>query len=275
MGIAVCGSGLGTAAFAPINRILLENYYWTGAFLIKGAIILNIFVCAFLMVPLPIEPSEILKRKRKLEKKLEMSNEHAHSKDIKLNVLEAPQDKNLSPEEEETKLEQTEKLREENELLKSYSSLNFLATIQGSKKNLNEIEKTGEVKTALIENQEENKESKAFDPRILLNILFLIFAISNFLTSLGFNAPYIYINDQAILHGISKTNADLLLQAIGASNTIGRIVLGFLGDLKQFNRLYLYSTVITICGIATLIEPFLTTFPLLLIYAIVFGFTSG
>ena len=106
-------------------------------------------------------------------------------------------------------------------------------------------------------------------------MLFLLFAISNFLTSLGFNAPYIYINDQAISHGISQEHADILLQIIGISNMIGRIVLGFLSDLKQFNRLYLYSSVITICGLANLIEPFLKTFPLLAIYAGTFGFTSG
>jgi hypothetical protein len=156
-------------------------------------------------------------------------------------------------------------MNKDDALFKSYSSLNYIDSVPNLKKNSNQE----------IEYQTEPKENKAFDLKILLNILFLLFAISNFLTSLGFNAPYIYINDQAISHGISPEHADILLQIIGISNMIGRIVLGFLSDLKQFNRLYLYSSVITICGIANLIEPFLTTFPYLAIYAGTFGFTSG
>lgn len=45
--------------------------------------------------------------------------------------------------------------------------------------------------------------------------------------------------------------------------------------MKQVNRLYLYATVLTICGLATCIEPFFTTYEGFLIYSIIFGFTSG
>jgi len=61
----------------------------------------------------------------------------------------------------------------------------------------------------------------------------------------------------------------------GISNTIGRIVIGYLGGLKKVNRLYLYSLVLTLCGIATIIEPFFTDFIGLLVYSIAFGFFSG
>jgi predicted MFS family arabinose efflux permease len=54
MGIAVCGSGIGTFLFAPINRFLLSKYDWEGAFLIKAAIILNICICGMVMVPIYI-----------------------------------------------------------------------------------------------------------------------------------------------------------------------------------------------------------------------------
>jgi predicted MFS family arabinose efflux permease len=36
MGIAVCGSGLGTFILPPINRMLMNEYGWKGAFLILG-----------------------------------------------------------------------------------------------------------------------------------------------------------------------------------------------------------------------------------------------
>jgi len=62
---------------------------------------------------------------------------------------------------------------------------------------------------------------------------------------------------------------------IGISNTFGRIVIGFLGGLQKINRLYLYSTALTICGIATIVEPFFTDFIGLLVYSCLFGFFSG
>ena len=115
----------------------------------------------------------------------------------------------------------------------------------------------------------------SIDFSLFTNSVFLLFAFSNFLTSLGFNAPFIYIIDQAIKQGISESKADWLLSTIGISNTFGRIILGYVSDHKRVNRLYLYGFVLTICGISTIIEPFLTTYLGLLVYSIVFGFTSG
>lgn len=40
-GIAVCGSGFGTFAFAPLATMLLETYSWKGANLILAGLILN------------------------------------------------------------------------------------------------------------------------------------------------------------------------------------------------------------------------------------------
>ena len=68
MGIAVCGSGIGMFVFAPVNRILLEEYGWRAGFMLKAGIILNCVVLAVLMRPLPIEKSEILAKQRKEEK---------------------------------------------------------------------------------------------------------------------------------------------------------------------------------------------------------------
>ena len=68
MGIAVCGSGIGTFAFAPINRFLMDEYGWRAGFILKAGFILNCVVLAVLMRPLPIEKSEILAKQRREEK---------------------------------------------------------------------------------------------------------------------------------------------------------------------------------------------------------------
>ncbi|XP_045468018.1 monocarboxylate transporter 3 isoform X2 [Harmonia axyridis] len=51
-GIAVCGSGVGTFAFAPLATMLLESYGWKGANLILAGLILNCVIFGALMRPL-------------------------------------------------------------------------------------------------------------------------------------------------------------------------------------------------------------------------------
>lgn len=87
--------------------------------------------------------------------------------------------------------------------------------------------------------------------------------------------PYVYLAAQAEVLGINKQNASLLISTIGAANTIGRIILGYISDKPWVNRLHVYNTCLTICGVATALSAFCTDFWSLAIYASIFGFTIG
>lgn len=39
-GIAVCGSGIGTFAFAPLSEVLINHLGWRGALLFQGGLVL-------------------------------------------------------------------------------------------------------------------------------------------------------------------------------------------------------------------------------------------
>lgn len=54
-GIAVCGSGIGTFIFAPVSKLLVDEYTWKGAVLIEAGIILNCILCGALFRPLVIK----------------------------------------------------------------------------------------------------------------------------------------------------------------------------------------------------------------------------
>ncbi|CAG9824026.1 unnamed protein product [Phaedon cochleariae] len=74
-GIAVCGSGVGTFAFAPLATVLLENYGWKGANLILAGLILNCVLFGALMRPLeyPKDTGETpLLQRMAEERKLQM-----------------------------------------------------------------------------------------------------------------------------------------------------------------------------------------------------------
>lgn len=87
--------------------------------------------------------------------------------------------------------------------------------------------------------------------------------------------PYVYIAAQAEALSISKTDASILIATIGAANTVGRIILGYMSDKPWVNRLYVYNMCLTICGIATMLSALCSEFWGLAVYASVFGFTIG
>ena len=113
------------------------------------------------------------------------------------------------------------------------------------------------------------------DFSLLKDIVFLMFVISNFFTSIGFNMPFIFLTDRAVDEGISEEDAKWLVSAIGISNTVGRVLFGFLADRKGVNRLMLYNSALTICGVATALCPLCYNYPLLVLYACVFGLFIG
>jgi MCP family monocarboxylic acid transporter-like MFS transporter 14 len=117
--------------------------------------------------------------------------------------------------------------------------------------------------------------SKMMSFGLLKDPVFILFTVSNFLTSIGFNIPYVYIAAQAEALDISKTNASYLIAAIGAANTVGRIILGYISDKSWVNRLHVYNACLTICGIATALSALCFEFYGLATYAVVFGFTIG
>lgn len=306
IGIAVCGTGLGTFILSPTNRLLTGKFGWKGALLIKGAFVLNGIVCGLVMRPLPIEPSEVLKNEKKQKKTLKKKRKIEAEKDItntetnkqflspdrippmlylsephnlgKQYMLAEDIGKSLQFIDKEGDCKEPS-IRHIRNTFKQNSSINMLAQCR-SLKNI-PTESDGS-ENSIPQNFERtpdtlcHKLNKIIDFSLFQDFIFVFFAVSNFLTSLGFNVPFIFIIDQATqISNIDPSHADWLLSTIGISNTVGRVILGLLADMKCMNRLYLYATVLTISGVATMLEPICTTFTGYFLYATVFGFTSG
>lgn len=113
------------------------------------------------------------------------------------------------------------------------------------------------------------------DWELLVDGIFILFAFSNFCTSIGFNAPYIFIVDRARHLGISDKDSSYLLSVVGISNTVSRILLGYISDQPWVNRLYLYNIALTLCGIGTCASIWFYSYASQIFYAIVFGSMSG
>lgn len=117
---------------------------------------------------------------------------------------------------------------------------------------------------------------------LLKDPIFLLFAVSNFLTSMGFNIPLLYLPDKATyaLH-IHKDLVGYIVGAFGVANTVGRILIGFVSDKQlpgrlgkdiKSNRLWIYNLSLVVCGILTCFNAFAQDFYSLAVYSGLFGF---
>ena len=120
-------------------------------------------------------------------------------------------------------------------------------------------------KDALLKNEDENRSDTAketFREMVLLlrDWAFLMFAVSNLLTSLGYPIPYTFVPDNAIALGLTRAQGSYLVGLIGISNTVARFFLGALS--QKVDRLFLYNTCLVICGITMAFSNYFQASPL-------------
>lgn len=363
-GIAVCGSGLGTFIFAPLNQMLIHEYGWRGAFLILSAIILNCIIFGALFRPLEYEDdvssssSQAGRNKTKYDKiegsgynlkptsgKLDI---HCSERDLQeqdgttgttvtngdisiqrphsighfslpigLKPITAPSERNGNI--SHNNKNNTARLALSQPMLltstaseggrQHFGSQSLRRNgplhrrdvfYQGSLMNIPQYRSKSDLKateeTDLMERahsssttrnrkksscgncvSEDTKETlrEMLDFSLLRDPIFILFTVSNFCTSIGFNVPYIYIVPMAKTLNIDTTEASYLLSVIGIANTVGRIILGYISDKTWVNRLWVYNVCLTICGLATTFSAFCWDFYSLAVYAAVFGFNIG
>merc|ERR1719410_2279788 len=137
----------------------------------------------------------------------------------------------------------------------------------------------GEEETKVLCCNVSTKNARVFQQMVDFSLfkdpIFLMYAVSNFFTSIGFNVPYVYTVDRARGWEISEKDAAFLLSIIGIANTLGRLFLGWLSDRRFINRLYLYNSCLVICGISMGLSVFMNTYTTQAVYCAIFGVTSG
>ncbi|XP_042869845.1 monocarboxylate transporter 12-like [Penaeus japonicus] len=150
-----------------------------------------------------------------------------------------------------------------------------IVRLPGAEETPSEVEKAKVCGCVPCSRETRDAMKSLMDWELLVDGIFLLFAFSNFCTSIGFNAPYIFIVDRARQLGISDKDSSYLLAVVGISNTVSRIVLGYISDQPWVNRLYLYNIALTLCGIGTCVSIWFYSYASQIFYAVVFGSMSG
>ncbi|KAI1433545.1 major facilitator superfamily domain-containing protein [Xylaria sp. CBS 124048] len=113
------------------------------------------------------------------------------------------------------------------------------------------------------------------DFRILKEKSFLLLTIGVFLLEFGLFIPLSYISSYALANGFDETFAFQLLPILNGASVIGRAVPGWWADkIGPFNS-NMISIAITIFACFVVWLPFGTTTPGIVIFAILFGFSTG
>ncbi|VDD75553.1 unnamed protein product [Mesocestoides corti] len=289
VGLAVCGSGIGgqsgiyltvsfvifapgTFVFAPLMSHLIRIYSWRGAMLLEAGLVLNCCVCGALFRPLKSPGHEMELRLRK-----------PHPLSASSYNLEGPPSASLNEEGETTSYQTAGGSASTPRQVVNYIIFRFL-----TRKPVSAYNSEKPIRRQLSHDQPHAKRQSACRSRfheslrsvlslhLLKNPAFIVFAVSNFLTSLGFNAPFLFVMDRATLMGVDEASAGFLVASIGIGNTLGRVVVGVLAMTRHRKlRLHLYTGSLVLCGVITAMSCWAQRYPLMVAYAVAFGFLCG
>ncbi|KAM7381005.1 hypothetical protein PAMA_012036 [Pampus argenteus] len=243
-GIAMSGSGIGTFVLAPAVQMLIELYSWRGALLILSAFVSNLCVCGALLRPITV---------------LEEDGEEATPGRDRLG--------NVSKHDSELT---TKVSKESDSLLSSCTSLPpslpSLPPLLGSPAP--QLQRRWCFSSCFLSSQEY---------RFLLLPDFLGLAVSFLFLASGCSLPFVYLVPYALSIGISHQHAAFLMSILGVIDIVGNITFGWLTDrrcLKPY-RVACYVFSVWMEGLCCLFTPLLRSFPLLVPFAVLYGYFDG
>ena len=95
------------------------------------------------------------------------------------------------------------------------------------------------------------------------------------MTVVGLLTAFTYIVDHAMLLGVSKTKAAVLLSVLGGSSGVGRLLVGWIADAPSVDSVVLYTVALLVAGASTCSLPSLRSYQLLCGYQLVYGICCG
>ncbi|CAH8449535.1 unnamed protein product [Schistosoma guineensis] len=109
------------------------------------------------------------------------------------------------------------------------------------------------------------------DIELLKSPTFILLSISSVLSMIGYCVPYQFLKDNAQQLGASESSASYLLAYLGGSNTVGRILTGWLSDQSWANVLYINNISLVVSGLLTSLVPLITVYGGLIGYSCIYG----
>lgn len=274
-GIALSGCGIGAFILSPATEAMLDSYSLKGTLLLLSAVILNCIPCSLVFRPfmnenLDCKQTEMknLKCETELHRLLadgELNKEKIAEDGIKMerNCDEKFSSKCLRSNEGNVLIDYEIQLKEPSD---EWRNVNVMGDLD-CKENFRE------------ENRSPEKAGVRFILRKYFRLLkrpkILLVFLAQFHFIFGFYFPFVFIPDKARGLGISEKISAWVISTIGMSSICGRIILGCFADKPSVNRLLMFKICLLISGISTALNPLFNNIWLMLIYAVIFGASTG
>ncbi|XP_062234459.1 monocarboxylate transporter 12-B isoform X1 [Platichthys flesus] len=238
-GVAMSGSGIGTFVLAPAVQRLIQLYTWRGALLVLSAFVANLCVCGALLRPITLREEE------------------AESEGEDRRGPVSPQDAQLA-------VKLSEGGCSSLGASPSPSSSPSLPLLPGNP-------------APQVERRRCFSSWSSREYRFLLLPDFLLLAVSFLFLASGCSLPFVYLVPYALHAGVSHQHAAFLMSVLGVIDIVGNITFGWLTDhrwLKPY-RLTCYILSVAMEGLCCLLLPLLRSFPVLVPFAVLFGYFDG
>merc|ERR1711936_565533 len=109
--------------------------------------------------------------------------------------------------------------------------------------------------------------------KLLADPLFFMIGISYVFGMIGFYTPFVYLPSMAAQYeDISVEDAAFLVSIIGVSNTLGRVLSGWVSDFEWVNSLVVTNLAILLSALCVFILPFCSSYGGFVTVALLFGF---
>ncbi|OWF36096.1 monocarboxylate transporter 12-like [Mizuhopecten yessoensis] len=112
---------------------------------------------------------------------------------------------------------------------------------------------------------------ETFDFSLLASPTFLLYGVSCFLCMFGFFIPFNFLPALAQDLDLSIAEGALLISIIGISNTVTRILVGWVSDQPWADCLLINNVALLIGGLITCFVPYYKIYSILAIYSVFFG----
>ena len=104
---------------------------------------------------------------------------------------------------------------------------------------------------------------------------YIVLCINVFLFCCGSSTLYVHLTALAETSGIDADNSAMLISGLGIANLVSRFGYGVVADWPSVNSIVLYGLSFFLTGLTICILPFVNSYALLMVCAVVFGLLSG
>ncbi|XP_049472569.1 monocarboxylate transporter 5 [Panthera onca] len=261
---AIARSGMGlTFLLAPLTKVLIDLYDWTGALILLGALTLNLVPSSMLLRPIHIAS----------ENNSDVKNRGSRLSTSNPGAVCATETSSCNETQEVTTIR-------DSAMQKAGQPGPSLIVSQNKSKEFNNgpdgnrvfliTNEDGYEKEAISRSCKQN-----FDISLFKNPFFYIFTWSFLLSQLAYFIPTFHLVARAKTLGIDFMDATFLVSVAGITETVSQIVSGWVADQDWIKKYHYHKSYLILCGFTNLLAPLATTFPLLMTYAIFFAVFAG